>query len=138
MSASLSPASIRPAAYYFAPAFRDLQPRVVLMVGTSWRPNMRAHYGLDRPPIFERAAYRGEPDHFPSSRHPWGWVFKPQNVVEYERASGMPPVEIARLSAAIERELAQLPYETEIQRQIALQALARVARVAIPMTGVPA
>ena len=137
MSENHARPTTRPAAYYFSPSYRNMEPRVVLMVGSSWRPNMRAHYGLDGAPIFERAAYPGEPDHFPSSRHPWGWVFKPHNVLAYESASGMPPEQLAILGDAIKRELALVVYDSDDQRIAALQAVTRAAG-ASPRIGAPA
>lgn len=102
--------SERPALYYFSPCYRQAEARVILLVGTSWRPNLRAHYGIDVEPFFSRAAYDGEPDHYPN-RHPWGWVFRPEKVLPYEIASGrMTEADLQRLKKALEEQLAALPF----------------------------
>lgn len=96
--------------YYFSPAYRQEEPRVILLIGSAWRPKLRAHYGIDCPAFFRREAYAGEPDHYPN-RHPWGWVFRPEKVLEYERHSGRLSAEdFAELESALRAKLAGLPF----------------------------
>jgi hypothetical protein len=114
----------RPAHYYFSRSYRMGEPRVILLVGESWKTAMRRHYGIDHEPFFSRFAYAGEPDHYRPSGHPWGWVFRPEKVLEYERASGqLDQLKLQELRAALQAQVAAIPFAPECA-----QALGRATR----------
>lgn len=121
----------RPAAYYYTPSYKGA-PRVVLLVGTAWKPNMRAHYGLDGEALFTRVAYPGEPSHFEGSRHPFGWVFPPEGALRYEKASGMGCEQVSHLARLLRERLAATPFETPSQQQAWLDKLAAAEREDLP------
>lgn len=100
---------VRPACYYFSASYRNAEPRVILLVGRIWRAAMRKHYGLDQPHFFCREAYAGEPDTYPN-RHPWGWVFRPEAVLQYEQASGMDATLLQHFSELVRQQVASVPF----------------------------
>jgi len=73
----------RRAAIYFVSNFGKQGPRVILLVGPRWTDAMRRHYGIASPPFYIRAAFSDEPD-FDASGHPFGWIYKPHDMVAEE------------------------------------------------------
>lgn len=139
MTSTLAPVQPlrRPAHYYFSPCYREGQPRVLLMVGTAWRPQLRAHYGIRCEPFFSREAYSGEPDHYPN-RHPWGWVFAPEAVLSYERDSRqLSTASLQHLASLLQQQIAAVPFAPESAQAIALAARAP-ARARLRLTEIHA
>lgn len=93
-----------PANLYFVRDYCGHGPRVILLVGTAWRPAMRAHYGIGTSAFFSRTAHPQEPSFYPN-RHPWGWVFTPANSLKYE-SHWLAPDELDQLRRTLDEQLA--------------------------------
>ena len=69
--------------FFFCTDYASKGPRVVLLTGSRWTARMAAHCGITDAPFFVRQARASEPETYPNG-HPWGWVYKPDDVVKDE------------------------------------------------------
>lgn len=97
------------AEFFFSPNYGGRGPRVILLVGTGWRPAMRDHYGIRGDAFHARPAHPQEPRFYPN-RHPWGWAFQPSNVLKYE-AHWLSESELGALKAKMDACIAATPKE---------------------------
>lgn len=94
----------RQAEFFIAPNFQGKGPRVLVLVGPSWTPTMRRHYGATGKPFYSRQALSIEPD-TDVRKHPWGWVYKPSDLLLEEARWSTPETMRllkSQLSAALE------------------------------------
>ncbi len=97
------PARPRLSRFYLSTDYQGRGPRVILMVGGAWTAVLRKHYGITSDPFYERPALPGEPE-VDERGHPYGWVYKPEEVL-LEEARWSAPAELANLKAALARAL---------------------------------
>lgn len=92
--------AVRVASFYFVSNYQLRGPRVLMLVGTRWREPLRRHYGIDGGPFYTRPALPGELD-VDAKGHPWGWVYKPDELL-MEEARWSTPEQIEHLRSLLE------------------------------------
>lgn len=71
-------------AFFLCKDYAGKGPRVVLLCGRRWTDAMLRHYGIFDAPFFVRERRETEPERMPNG-HPWGWVYKVEDVVKDEQ-----------------------------------------------------